>query len=156
MSQVVASTSRAWTHQTTQQPPGHRPPQGARPHFESREYRETGNSFGGQNTFGPAGNSQLPSELSPGMPHRILSQGYTKLSEGQSALGVPPLQHRRTLDHYLYSHLASINRRDRDQVIQKWTAPFGSKMFMVDQLWIWVLDNGRLCLTMLYAHLIPP
>jgi hypothetical protein len=123
-------------------------------HFESREDPQNGNSAGGQHTFGPAANSQLPSELTPGMPHRILSQGYTKLSEGQNELGVPPLQHRRTLDHYLYSHLASINRRDRDQVIQKSTAQFGSKMFMVDQLWIWVLDNGKSSLAMFYAHLM--
>ena len=81
--------------------------------------------------------------LSPGMLHKILIQGYLKPGVGGE---VPPLQIRRTLDHYFYSHLASTARRDGDQVVQRYTADFvdmDPKMFMVDQLWLWMLDDGR-------------
>ena len=81
--------------------------------------------------------------LSPGMLHKILIQGYLKPG---AAGEVPPLQIRRTPDHYFYSHLASTSRRDHDQVIQRYTAEFvdmDPKMFMVDQLWLWVLDDGN-------------
>ncbi|XDG08902.1 hypothetical protein ABKA04_008517 [Annulohypoxylon sp. FPYF3050] len=67
--------------------------------------------------------------------------GYMKPGPGGE---VPPLQIRRTLDHYFYSHLASTSARDRDQVIQRYTYEFdnvNTKMFMVDQLWLWVLDD---------------
>ncbi|KAI0895389.1 hypothetical protein F4806DRAFT_80154 [Annulohypoxylon nitens] len=76
-----------------------------------------------------------------GRLHDILFQGYMKPGLGGE---VPPLQIRRTLDHYFYSHLASTSARDRDQVIQRYTYEFdnvNTKMFMVDQLWLWVLDD---------------
>lgn len=85
------------------------------------------------------------STLSPGLLHKILVRGYLKPGEGDQK--VPPLQIRRTLDHYFYSHLESMSRRDGDQVIQRYTARFMNvepKMFMVDQLWIWILDEGKL------------
>ena len=88
-------------------------------------------------------NTDQGTVLSPGMLHKILIQGYLK--PGASG-EVPPLQIRRTLDHYFYSHLASTSRRDHDQVIQRYTAEFidvDPKMFMVDQLWLWVLDDGN-------------
>ena len=78
-----------------------------------------------------------------GMLNQILIQGYLK--PGQSG-EVPPMQIRRSLDHYFYSHLASTARRDGDQVVQRYTSEFVDvepKMFMVDQLWLWILDNGR-------------
>lgn len=90
-----------------------------------------------------AANTDQGTVLSPGMLHKILIQGYLK--PGASG-EVPPLQIRRTLDHYFYSHLASTSRRDHDQVIQRYTAEFidvDPKMFMVDQLWLWVLDDGN-------------
>ncbi|RYP00330.1 hypothetical protein DL766_007159 [Monosporascus sp. MC13-8B] len=79
--------------------------------------------------------------LAPGILHKILIQGYLKPGVGGE---VPPLQIRRTLDHYFYSHLASTSRRDGDQVVQRYTSGFvdvDPKMFMVDQLWLWVLDD---------------
>lgn len=84
------------------------------------------------------------SALSPGLLHKILVQGYLKPGHGERQ--VPPLQIRRTLDHYFYSHLESTSRRDGDQVIQRYTSRFmnvKSKMFMVDQLWIWILDDSK-------------
>lgn len=81
--------------------------------------------------------------LSAGVLHKILIQAYLKPGVGGE---VPPLQIRRTLDHYFYSHLASTSRRDGDQVVQRYTSDFVDmepKMFMVDQLWLWVLDDGK-------------
>lgn len=79
----------------------------------------------------------------PGVLHKLLIQGYLKPeAEGD----VPPLQIRRTLDHYFYSQLESTSRRDDDQVVLRYTSEFVDvkpKMFMVDQLWLWVLDDGK-------------
>jgi hypothetical protein len=59
---------------------------------------------------------------------------------------LPYLQPRRTLDQYFYTHLENTSERDSDQVVyrytQKTTAP--PKMFMVDQLWVWILNEGKL------------
>jgi hypothetical protein len=60
----------------------------------------------------------------------------------------PPLQLRRTLDQYFYTHLESTSHRDSDQVIYRYMKKHGlaPKMFMVDQLWLWILNNGILFL----------
>jgi hypothetical protein len=79
----------------------------------------------------------------PGVLHKLLIQGYLKPDDEGN---VPPLQIRRTLDHYFYSQLESTSRRDDDQVVLRYTSEFVDvkpKMFMVDQLWIWVLDDGE-------------
>jgi hypothetical protein len=55
----------------------------------------------------------------------------------------PPLQLRRTLDQYFYTHLASTSDRDNDQVVYRYTRRNPEpKMFMVDQLWLWILNEG--------------
>lgn len=55
------------------------------------------------------------------------------------------LQTRRTLDQYFYAHLDT-RKRDKDQVVYRYTRDkLGSqepKLFMVDQLWLWVLNRG--------------
>ncbi|KAK2760347.1 hypothetical protein FQN54_002416 [Arachnomyces sp. PD_36] len=54
----------------------------------------------------------------------------------------PPLQHRRTLDQYFYTHIASTSERDNDQVVYRYTKLDSEpKMFMVDQLWLWILNE---------------
>ena len=56
---------------------------------------------------------------------------------------IPPLQLRRTLDQYYYTHLATTLDRDSDQVVYRYTSRTGEpKMFMVDQLWLWILNDG--------------
>lgn len=54
-------------------------------------------------------------------------------------------QPRRTLDEYKYSHLGSIGERDADQVIYRYTKAKNQelKIFMVDQLWTWILDDSE-------------
>jgi hypothetical protein len=59
---------------------------------------------------------------------------------------LPPLQLRRTLDQYFYTHLASTYERDMDQVVLRYTqngSGIEPKIFMVDQLWLWVLNEGK-------------
>ena len=49
---------------------------------------------------------------------------------------------RRSLDQFFYSRLPNTTQRDNDQVVSKNTkwSPDGTKMVMVDQLWLWVID----------------
>jgi len=58
---------------------------------------------------------------------------------------IPPLQLRRTLDQYYYTHLVNTAGRDSDQVVLRYTRQTSPepKIFMVDQLWLWILNNGR-------------
>lgn len=82
--------------------------------------------------------------LSSDILHKLLIQSYLKV--GDDGDEVPPLQVRRTLDHYFYSHLGSTSRRDDDQVVLRYTSNFEGvepKIFMVDQLWIWILEDGK-------------
>jgi hypothetical protein len=143
MSAAVSKTIDAWAFRSqpkrsrapasTTEPPR---PTSEGSESESTHQRQSHSSRGEVNT----GQGTI---LSPGMLHRILIQGYLKPGDGDE---VPPLQIRRTLDHYFYSNLDSTSRRDNDQVIQRYTANFvdvDPKMFMVDQLWLWVLDDGK-------------
>ncbi|KAK4446027.1 hypothetical protein QBC34DRAFT_470608 [Podospora aff. communis PSN243] len=73
----------------------------------------------------------------------------------------PPLHPRRTLDQSYYGALKSTRARDRDQVVYRGTMPAAHecdgrgvcatcredvrrvpRLVMVDQLWLWVLDEG--------------
>lgn len=49
---------------------------------------------------------------------------------------------RRTLDQYYY-HAISTEDRDTDQVVYRYTRDKGKekKLYMVDQLWLWILDK---------------
>jgi hypothetical protein len=60
----------------------------------------------------------------------------------------PPLHARRTLDQSYYSQLEDTERRDEDQVIRRGTMAGKSiykttKVIMVDQLWLYVLDDSK-------------
>ncbi|KAF7939003.1 uncharacterized protein EAE98_001339 [Botrytis deweyae] len=58
--------------------------------------------------------------------------------------GEAPLQIRRTLDQYFYSHLVNTSQRDSDQVVYRYMrdkTSYDPKMFMVDQLWLWVISD---------------
>lgn len=72
--------------------------------------------------------------------HEHLIQGYLATRPHSK----PSLQLRQTLDQYLYSHLESTSHRDDDQVVYRFTkAEPSPKMFMVDQLWMWILGKGK-------------
>lgn len=68
----------------------------------------------------------------------------------------PKMQHqRRTLDEFYHSGLQNMELRNAGQTVSKWTGKSGEPMpddgrteavedslvIMVDQLWIWVLDE---------------
>lgn len=57
------------------------------------------------------------------------------------------IQPRRTLDHSRYHTLQGrdIEIRDMDQVVYRHTKRLGLKprLMMVDQLWLWIIDNGE-------------
>ena len=54
----------------------------------------------------------------------------------------PNLHIRRTLDQFYY-HAINTEGRDQDQVVYRYTKEKGKdeKVFMVDQLWLWILGN---------------
>jgi len=87
------------------------------------------------------------------------SQLMTKYLHAQ-----PPLHPRRTLDQYYYRALKCTGTRDRDQVIYRETTPEQHecdgpwtcaqckddvrkvpRIVMVDQLWLWILDESMPC-----------
>lgn len=62
------------------------------------------------------------------------------------------IQQRRTLDEFYYSGLRETASRNAGQTVSKWTgkgvpengrdqAAEDSRVILVDQLWIWVLDD---------------
>ncbi|CZR67992.1 uncharacterized protein PAC_17891 [Phialocephala subalpina] len=61
--------------------------------------------------------------------------------------GKPPfLQPRRTLDQYFYTHLKNTTMRDSDQVVYRHMLKrnMPPKIFMVDQLWLWILNGDTI------------
>ncbi len=54
-------------------------------------------------------------------------------------------QPRRSLDGYLHNHPATTRRRDQDQVVLRYTRAnhLPERIFMVDQLWVWILRSGE-------------
>lgn len=67
-----------------------------------------------------------------------LIRGYYK----PGTVGVQP---RRTLDQYIYADMETLTHRDDDQVVYRYTKEnlsVGPKIFMVDQLWLWILGKG--------------
>lgn len=60
----------------------------------------------------------------------------------------PPLHARRTLDHSFYWKLPTTDGRDEDQVVYRATKRGKSvlrtsRVVMVDQLWLYVLDDSE-------------
>lgn len=55
------------------------------------------------------------------------------------------LQPRRSLDEYFYTHLQGTGARDAEQVVWRFTSTqqLEPKIFMVDQLWMWILDESE-------------
>ena len=66
----------------------------------------------------------------------------------------PPLHIRRTLDQYYFATLDDTSQRDKDQVVYRGTKAGRSlhsrntRVVMVDQLWLWILDDSQ-------SHIVP-
>lgn len=90
---------------------------------------------------------QGPKPVNAPQLHRLLMSGYLASGRGSVEGGLQP---RRTLDQYRYSHVGNIRERDGDQVIYRYTKGLSDpdcdegKLFMVDQLWMWKLDDDTL------------
>ena len=48
---------------------------------------------------------------------------------------------RRTLDQYAYA-VGETSARDKDQLVYRRSAPEHERIFMVDELWLWILDES--------------
>ncbi|KUI59766.1 hypothetical protein VP1G_07029 [Cytospora mali] len=69
--------------------------------------------------------------------NRLLKSGLTTGIDSE-----PPLHIRRTLDQAYFPNLKDTSERDRDQVVYRATRkPFRPRVVMVDQLWLWILDE---------------
>jgi hypothetical protein len=61
----------------------------------------------------------------------------------------PPMHIRRTLDQSYFLTLEDTEARDKDQVVYRGTRAGKSlyarntRVVMVDQLWLWILDESR-------------
>jgi hypothetical protein len=86
--------------------------------------------------------SQTPNESEKLGIDETLIRGYLRTSITKQT---PPLHVRRTLDQYYYT-FNSTDVRDRDQVVYRYTRDAKYKqIFIVDQLWLFVLDQSKIC-----------
>ncbi|KAI0152258.1 hypothetical protein F4776DRAFT_659182 [Hypoxylon sp. NC0597] len=71
--------------------------------------------------------------------HEHLIRGYLRPESPDHG---SPLQIRRTLDQYFYTHLDTAHPRNTDQVVSRFTdLQQTPKLFMIDQLWLWVINK---------------
>ncbi|KAI0185285.1 hypothetical protein EV127DRAFT_515449 [Xylaria flabelliformis] len=55
-----------------------------------------------------------------------------------------PLHARRTLDQYYFPTLEDTSVRDRDQVVYRGTKYGSPRVVMVDQLWLWIMNDNTI------------
>ncbi|KAI1752983.1 hypothetical protein F4782DRAFT_540010 [Xylaria castorea] len=55
-----------------------------------------------------------------------------------------PLHIRRTLDQYYFPTLEDTSARDRDQVVYRGTKYGTPRVVMVDQLWLWIINDNTI------------
>lgn len=85
--------------------------------------------------------AKLASDI-PSDPHSRLFRA--------NLLRKPPMHPRRTLDQYYFSTLKDTTSRDRDQVVYRGTKiekpdwKHEPRIVMVDQLWLWILDDSMI------------
>ncbi len=105
---------------------------------------------GGSAPIPPAAEASPPeAENQPDEPATSLWQACRSLVKAYLQPDVPgevlSLQPRCTLDQYLYTHLDTTREQDRDQVVLRYTTGVPGmepKLIMVDQLWIWIINQG--------------
>ncbi|KAG6356053.1 hypothetical protein INS49_015438 [Diaporthe citri] len=76
------------------------------------------------------------------LDERMVKHGL--ISQNTKGSAPEPLLHiRRTLDQSYFLNLKDTSQRDLDQVVYRATKGYGShtRVVMVDQLWLWVLDE---------------
>ena len=103
-------------------------------HYESDESRKK-MSHAIKRTYRSDPKDPLLSSLENPTPDDLLIEAYLNAS--------PPLHARRTLDQFFY-HGIDTSQRDQDQVVYRYCQRRHLKphVFMVDQLWVWILGKG--------------
>lgn len=90
----------------------------------------------------PRGPWEAVHEIEDMSPNELHISGYGV----PEANGQIPFQPRRSLDQYTYSRLENTATRDEDQVVYRYTNNpenlAGPKIFMVDQMWMWLINGG--------------
>lgn len=80
---------------------------------------------------------------------RLLQHGLDPQGVDAENSREPALHIRRTLDQSYFLNLDDTTRRDRDQVVYRatrlpWHVPGNlTRVVMVDQLWMWILDDCK-------------
>lgn len=90
--------------------------------------------------------TQLERHVHPAAhPIYHLISGY--LIQAAASDGTTGLQLRRSLDDYFFTHLQSSGTKDTGQVLWRHFKAYhpqqDPKIFMVDQLWMWILDDSK-------------
>lgn len=90
------------------------------------------------------GVKKTPTRPVPQSGQKLLLTGYLNSPE------VKPMHCRRTLDQFSYHMLNSTESRDKGQVAYRWARTSKPSVnakdrpiIMVDQLWLWVLQDGE-------------
>lgn len=89
--------------------------------------------------------AQLWDAMDMELDERLVKHGL--ISQGTNGKPPEPLLHiRRTLDQSYFLNLNDTSQRDQDQVVYRATWGHGNltRVVMVDQLWLWVLDEREL------------
>lgn len=85
------------------------------------------------------------------MDARLIEHGLASRRTEDGRISEPPLHIRRTLDQSYFLNLKDTSHRDQDQVVYRatrlpWYVPGNlARAVMVDQLWMWVLDDRMFC-----------
>lgn len=81
------------------------------------------------------------------LDERLIRDGLTSKQTEDDKISEPLLHIRRTLDQSHFLNLNDTSHRDQDQVVYRatrlaWHVPGNlTRVIMVDQLWIWILDD---------------
>lgn len=93
-------------------------------------------------------NPDDPNDWRPRTPADLYGHLLRGYAVPKSDNDVPPLQPRCTLDQYSSPRIDT-SSRDTDQVVFRWMKKHKTrgtsevpKMFMVDQLWLWMINQG--------------
>lgn len=89
--------------------------------------------------------AQLWDAMDMELDERLVRHGL--ISRDTNGEPSEPLLHiRRTLDQSYFLNLKDTSQRDQDQVVYRATRGHGTltRVVMVDQLWLWVLDEREL------------
>ena len=91
-------------------------------------------------TLNPLNPDADASDPMPSTPDDMLIKAYLNVHSSNTQPGLHP---RRTLDQFFY-HGIDTSVRDQDQVVYRYCKErkIEAKVFMVDQLWMWILGKG--------------